>query len=307
MADTTTPKGLTILDPSLNYDVNKFNANFNLINNLLGTIICTSVTRPSSNLWEGMTLWETDTKSVVIRVSGAWVRVPQLVGVANVTARNALAAYDGMMVYRQDMDWWETYDGAAWRVQGLAFVSSSINLALVTNPYSGQLAITTDTDTLWTYDGATSAWVQVGGNRAPRGILGTPVQGTGNVPFTTTATLIDAITFSHTQGRYEEFRFTSRFSLSANGVAVMQFRIVSGGGPVNNTHTVYYETIPTGSGANNSMNIQKLLPTSFRALASGTYQIGVFAAAAAGAATGTINGAAGNIERDFVGYDVGAP
>jgi hypothetical protein len=309
VADTLTTKGLTILDPNLAYDVNKFNANFNLINTLLGTIICTSTTRPSSLLWDGMTLWETDTRRFVVRVAAAWVAVPQLVTVANAAARTAITTpYDGQMIYRQDRDWWETYDGAAWRVQGVAVCTSTTDRGTnITSPYSGQLAMTTDTDTLWQYDGVTAAWLQVGGVRAPRGLLAAPVQGTANVNFTTTATLVDSITWDHVQGRYEEFRFSSRFSLNTNGVALMQFRGVAGAGPVNNTHTVLYEAIPTGSGSNNNMTIMKVLPSSFRSLPSAQYTIGVFATAAAGATTGVCNGVAGNIERDFVGYDVGAP
>lgn len=231
-----------------------------------------------------------------------------LLRVASVTERAEITGYEGLQIYREDRDWVEIHDGTAWRVADLAICTSTADRdSAVTNPRTGQLAVTTDTDTLWTYDGATSAWLQVGGARAPRGLLAPPVQSVSDVGLSTTAVLVDSITFTHTQGRYEQFRFTSRFSLNTNGVAIMQFRAVAGAGPVNNTHTVYYETIPTGSGSNNSMNIEKILPVGFRALATGTYTIGVFATAAAGATTGTINGGAGGVERDFVGYDEGAP
>jgi hypothetical protein len=101
-------------------------------------------------LYDGLTLWETDTRRFVIRVSAAWVVVPGRAIIADVAARTAITTpYDGMLIWRQDMDWHEIYDGAAWRVVGTAHVSSSINLALITNPYNGQLATTTDTGALW--------------------------------------------------------------------------------------------------------------------------------------------------------------
>jgi hypothetical protein len=231
-----------------------------------------------------------------------------LVRIANVTERAEVTGYEGLQIYREDRDWVEVHDGTAWRVADLAICTSTADRdAAVTNPRSGQLAMTTDTDTLWQYDGATSAWLQVGGVKAPRGALATPTQSTADVVLSTTPVLCDTLTFFHTQGRYERARFTSRFSLNTNGVAIMQFKLVAGAGPVTSANTSYYETIPTGSGSNNHMNIEKTLPTSFRALASGTYTIGVFATAAAGAASGTINGGAGGIEREFAIYDDGAP
>lgn len=231
-----------------------------------------------------------------------------LLRVANVTERAEITPYEGLQIYREDRDWVEVHDGVAWRVADLAICASTADRdSAVTNPRSGQLAITTDTDTLWTYDGTTSAWQQVGGVRAPRGLIQPPTAPTTDTPLSTTPVLTDSITFFHVQGRYERARFTSRFSLNAAGVAIMQVKAVAGLGPVTSGATTYYETIPTGSGSNNNMNIEKVLPASFRSLASGTYTIGVFATAAAGAASGTINGGAGGIEREFAIYDDGAP
>jgi len=160
VADTLTSKGLTILDPALFYDVAKFNNNFNLINNLLGTIICTSTTRPSSSLYDGMQLWETDTQRFVTQVSNAWVPQTGRIVVADHTARNAIVTkYDGMEVYRQDRDWVEIWDGAAWRVQGTAMCTSTTdrdNANVITSPYDGQMVLTKDNDTLWQYNG--SVW-----------------------------------------------------------------------------------------------------------------------------------------------------
>lgn len=159
MADTTTSKGITILDPDLYYDVNKINANFQKLSDGLGAIVCTSTTRPSTNLYDGMTLWETDTRRFVVRVSATWVPVPQRSIVADFAARAAIVTpYDGMMIYRQDCDWHEAFDGAAWRVVGTAHVAStSARDTLITHPYNGQICVTTDTGRMWVRQGG--VWI----------------------------------------------------------------------------------------------------------------------------------------------------
>lgn len=162
MADTFTAKlGLRQYDASLFYDVSKFSADNLLIDNAFGTVICTSTTRPSTGLFNGMQLWETDTRRFVVRVAGAWVAVPGRVIVADATARAAITTpYDGLEIYRQDTDWTEIYDGAAWRVQGIAKAASIASLtSLITSPYTDQLATATDIGMLCRYDG--SAWVGI--------------------------------------------------------------------------------------------------------------------------------------------------
>lgn len=152
MADTFTPKvGARQYDPTLFYDVNKISADNLLFDNAIGTVICTSTTRPSTGLFNGMTLWETDTRRLVVRSGGAWVVVPSLITVADGTARDAITTkYDGQMVYRQDRDWSEVYDGGAWRVVGVAHCASVADRdAVITSPYTGQLCVTIDTGTVW--------------------------------------------------------------------------------------------------------------------------------------------------------------
>lgn len=79
--------------------------------------------------------------------------------IASTTARTALGTpYAGFQIYRLDRNWVEVYDGAAWRVQGVAVCSSTADRdSAITTPYLGQYAVTTDTRTLWIYNG--SAWV----------------------------------------------------------------------------------------------------------------------------------------------------
>jgi hypothetical protein len=157
MADTFTPKlGLRQYDAALNYAVSKFSADNLLIDNAIGTVICTSTTRPSTSLFNGMQLWETDTQRFVVRVAGAWVAASaNPIIVANQAARDAITTkYDGQTVYRQDTDWLEIYDGAAWRVQGHVPTSA---LANITNPMAGQTCLLTTENMVYRWTG--SAWL----------------------------------------------------------------------------------------------------------------------------------------------------
>ena len=142
MADTFTPKlSLRQYDPLLNYDVTKLSADMLKIDNAIGTVICTSTTRPSTGLFNGLTIYETDTKLTYVYNGGSWVgeAPPPIPVVANVTARDALTGnWKGRQVWRDDMGWLETYDGTAWRVPNHTPVN---NLADVTHPATGQLVI----------------------------------------------------------------------------------------------------------------------------------------------------------------------
>lgn len=85
------------------------------------------------------------------------VSVGGILPVATQSARDALTgAYDGMPVYRQDRNWVEIRDSSAWRVQGVAVVSSTGDLAAITNPETGQIAYNTGDLLFYRYSG--SAW-----------------------------------------------------------------------------------------------------------------------------------------------------
>lgn len=91
-----------------------------------------------------------------------------LMRIASVTERAEITPHDGMIIYREDRDWVEIHDGTAWRVQGVAICTSIADRdAAITNPSSGQYAVTTDNDTTWQYDGLTSAWICM----AARGVI----------------------------------------------------------------------------------------------------------------------------------------
>ena len=82
--------------------------------------------------------------------------------VASQTVRDALTGtrYAGLTVYRQDRNWLESFDGTGWRVQGTAYCTSTSDRdSVITTPYNGQLAATTDTGSVW--ERYAGAWVRV--------------------------------------------------------------------------------------------------------------------------------------------------
>lgn len=90
------------------------------------------------------------------------------------THRAELTPFAGMRIWRSDRGWYETHDGTAWRVDGVAICTSTADRdAAITSPKSGQLAVTTDSDTLWQYDGGTSTWVAMGSRLVARGTRST--------------------------------------------------------------------------------------------------------------------------------------
>jgi hypothetical protein len=82
-------------------------------------------------------------------------------GIFPVASNTAMAAitspYEGMTVYRTDIDVLYTYDGTNFKARGQANVSSSANLSTINNPYDGMVAVARDTDAVYVYNGST--WV----------------------------------------------------------------------------------------------------------------------------------------------------
>jgi hypothetical protein len=86
------------------------------------------------------------------------VAVGGVIPTASQATRDALPGkYDGMVIYRQDHNWFEVYDGAAFRVQGVPVVSSFAGLSAITSPTTGQIAVVTSNFLIYQYSG--SAWV----------------------------------------------------------------------------------------------------------------------------------------------------
>ncbi len=77
---------------------------------------------------------------------------------SNTAMGNITSPYEGMTIYRTDLDVLYVYDGTTWRARGVANVASSANLTSINNPYDGQIAVTRDTDAVYVYNGST--WAQ---------------------------------------------------------------------------------------------------------------------------------------------------
>lgn len=122
MATSTTRLGLSKPAGSDVVDVAVLNANADKIDAAVGTVKCTSTTRPTTP-YEGQAIYETDTKRTMTYINGVWEAdvnatvVNPLVGVyttarvANQAARDALfpspAQFDA--VFRKDLGYEETY------------------------------------------------------------------------------------------------------------------------------------------------------------------------------------------------------
>ncbi len=76
---------------------------------------------------------------------------------SNTDMSNITSPYEGMTVYRTDIDVLYVFDGTTWRPRGQASVASSASLTNINNPYDGMLAVTRDTDAVYVYNGSTWA------------------------------------------------------------------------------------------------------------------------------------------------------
>lgn len=93
-----------------------------------------------------------------------------LVRIASVTERAEITPFEGYHIWREDRDWAEVYDGTAWRVQGVAVCSSTADRdSAITNPVTGQLAVTTDSNTVWIRR-SDAVWVPAGARVMARGV-----------------------------------------------------------------------------------------------------------------------------------------
>lgn len=82
-----------------------------------------------------------------------------IVPIANATDMSSISfPYEGMTIYRTDLDTLYIYDGTNFKPKGQISVANSAALSNVTNPENGSIAYARDTGRLWTYNG--SSWVR---------------------------------------------------------------------------------------------------------------------------------------------------
>lgn len=211
MPTFTSRLSLQLDDDLENYSIDVVNANLMALDTNIGLVVCTSVTRPSTP-YNGQMIYETDTGLFGLWRTdlGQWV-LPRATPYA-AAARPTLGLYSGYILYRTDRNWLEVWDGAAWRVMGVAVCTSAADvLAAITNPYSGQMAITTDTDSAWQYDGATSTWFPLYGIVGGRDITGGNNLGTtvGSTELNPTSMNTGAITLQATT----RYQITARYKV----------------------------------------------------------------------------------------------
>lgn len=231
------------------YDVDVVNDNLDKIDNAMGAVICTSTTRPSTNLFNGMELYETDTRRSVVRVAGAWVDLPTHQTISSAANRNAITTpYDGQPIYRSDYDATEIYDGAAWRTQGIPFFSSEGSRdTFITSPYNGQLAFTTDTSTMWIRSGG--AWARLWKAQLAAQLKALSVQSIPNGAFTDinlSGEDIDShnghstVTNNHlyTCPRTDRLLVSGGVSLSADPTGARGLRLLKNSAEVDGTQTL---------------------------------------------------------------------
>lgn len=79
-----------------------------------------------------------------------------IIPVASATDMTAISnPYEGMGIYRTDLDVLYIHDGTNFKPRGQVSVASSGSLSNVTNPYDGLIATARDADAIWLYDGST--------------------------------------------------------------------------------------------------------------------------------------------------------
>lgn len=126
--------------------------------------------------------------------------------------RTAITApYEGLAIYRIDRDWEEKYDGAGWRVVGTAVCSSTADRdSAITHPYNGQIAVTTDTGTVWVRQSGT--WVRT--STVVEAVQSAPTLGMT----TSLADITGCTTTVTTYGANREVKITATVDGESNGV-----------------------------------------------------------------------------------------
>lgn len=175
------------------------------------------------------------------------VAVGGILPVGTTTVRDALTnPYDGMPVYRRDVDWVEVYDGAAWRAPAFCRTTA---LANITSPFTGQIALLTTDNFAYRWNG--SAWAAVASmaGDAPRGTLGasSTTSGTG----VTTSDVIQPETVTVTglvTGRRVEITHT-RSEAGASNILNNRYRVQAGASLVLGSSTLIssFASDPPGS------------------------------------------------------------
>lgn len=129
---TTTAKlGITLLEPTdhvvgtsvLDGWMFKLNDGINRVDNQIGTVICTSITRPSSPFPQ-QTIFETDTRLMYVRnlANNAWVMVNTGIPVVATTG-SITSPFTDQIIYDQSAACLKRYTGSLWVIYNPGTIS----------------------------------------------------------------------------------------------------------------------------------------------------------------------------------------
>lgn len=125
--------------------------------------------------------------------------------VASATDMSAISsAYEGMTIYRTDLDIIYVYDGTNFKPRAQSSVASSGNLTDITNPFNGMLATVRDKNDVYMYNG--SSWIWVGTPVRTR--VAATVSTSDSAGVGTTETTVRSVTFSAESG----FKYAIRYN-----------------------------------------------------------------------------------------------
>jgi hypothetical protein len=171
--------------------------------------------------------------------------------IASVTVRDAISTpWTGLNIARTDRGWSEWYTGAGWHVDGIAVCSSVADrdgATGITNPFNGQFAYTTDTNTCWQRQ--SGAWVPWFPNGIRCELRQTAAQSIPNATFTPlTFTTEDVDTRNGHSTSVNTSRYTAQvagryliaggFSVDVNGTGSRGVVFAKNGGFIDGTQVM---------------------------------------------------------------------
>lgn len=154
--------------------------------------------------------------------------------VANLTDMNAISnPYEGMPIYRTDLDTTYIYDGTNFKPRGQISVASSATLSTIDNPWDGLLATVRDTDAIYSYNG--TSWVYRAGDitaYAASAVDSAVTNGTtASTSFVTSLTTsgVRGVAFTASQsGKVFIVGSTGGFNSTANAYTLVDFEVRTG-------------------------------------------------------------------------------
>lgn len=144
MATTTSRLGLTKPATSDTVDITVFNNNADKVDAAVGSVTCTSTTRPSTP-YTGQIIYETDTLYTYVYSSSSWVRVDKSTTVCTSSTRPS-SPYTGQLIYETDTQKTYVYSGG-WTIVAQPLPTNLVSSATTrtifyqgTDPTTGMVA-----------------------------------------------------------------------------------------------------------------------------------------------------------------------